>query len=284
MVMHPRVSLHQVAFVSESITTFVDLCRAIGVQRMTRVTPALMQPGGLAEAQQALAAGGTRVTTLNHPFAMSPDLDKDQGAATDGLLQAIELAAALGADNIYLVTGGRGSLSWEQAAERFADLVAPCRPAALQHGVRLMVETASDFNVDIHLAHTLDDTIKLAAIAQIGVCLELHACWFESGLTEKIIRAMPAIGLVQVSDYVLGDRTAPCRAVPGDGVVPLQRILGDVLEAGYTGDFDLELLGPRIAAEGHHAATRRAAAVLSDILTALTGSNTAAHIHKVRDR
>jgi hypothetical protein len=39
--------------------------------------------------------------------------------------------------------------------------------------VRLLVETASDFNVDIHIAHTLDDTIRLAEIAGIGVCIEL---------------------------------------------------------------------------------------------------------------
>jgi sugar phosphate isomerase/epimerase len=76
-------------------------------------------------------------------------------------------------------------------------------------------------------------------------------------------------GLVQVSDYVLGDRTAPCRAVPGDGVIPLDRILGDVLEAGYQGVFDIELVGPRIAAEGARAATQRAAQTVSEILTRL---------------
>ena len=77
---------------------------------------------------------------------------------------------------------------------------------------------------------------------------------------------MPMTGLVQASDYVLGDRTAPCRAVPGDGAIPLERLLGDILDAGYTGVFDLELVGPRIEAEGNRAATRRAAERLSEIL------------------
>ena len=74
---------------------------------------------------------------------------------------------------------------------------------------------------------------------------------------------------MQVSDYVLGDRSAPCRAVPGDGAIPLRRILGDVLDAGYRGVFDLELVGPRIAAEGAHAATTRAAEYLSTMLDEL---------------
>lgn len=269
MTMHPRVCLHQVAFASDSTSAFIAHCRAIGVQETTLVTPLLMQPGGVEEAQAALAAGGVRAHTVNHPFATFPDLAGDGDKATAKLLEAIDIAAALGAPNIYLVTGGRGSLLWEEAAQRFADLIAPCLPAAHEKGVRLLVETASDFNVDIHIAHTLDDTIRLAEIAGIGVCIELHACWFEGGLREKFARAMPNTGLVQVSDYVLGDRTAPCRAVVGDGAIPLEHLIGDLLEAGYAGVFDLELLGPRIQQEGAAAATARAARNLSDILTRL---------------
>lgn len=267
--MHPRVNLHQVAFVTESTTAFIEHCRAIGVGPMTLVTPLLMQPGGVEEAQRALAAGGPYAHTVNHPFATFPDLEGDGEKTSAKLLEAIDIAATLGAPNIYLVTGGRGGLLWEEAAQRFADLIAPCLPAAREKGVQLQVETASDFNVDIHIAHTLDDTIRLAELAGIGVCIELHACWFEGGLKEKFTRAMPITGLVQVSDYVLGDRSAPCRAVIGDGVIPVECLLGDLLEAGYTGVFDLELVGPRIQQEGAAAATRRAAENLSEILTRL---------------
>ena len=80
---------------------------------------------------------------------------------------------------------------------------------------------------------------------------------------------MPVAGLVQVSDYVLGDRSAPCRAVPGDGAIPLEDIIRAVLDAGYPGLFDIELVGPRIEAEGPRSATARAAQRISDILTTL---------------
>jgi sugar phosphate isomerase/epimerase len=266
---HPRVSVHQVAFLGERTTAFVDHCRAIGVEHLTLVTPILMQPGGVREAQGALADGGPQVANVNHPFATFPDLDADDGVATGKLLAAVEIAAQLGARNVYLLTGGRGSLTWEQAAQRFADLIAPAKARAAEVGVKLLVENASAFNADIHIAHTLADVLTLADIAGIGICLELHACWMEAGLPNLITRAMPKIGLVQVSDYVLGDRSAPCRAVPGDGAIPLQRILGDVLDAGYQGVFDLELVGPRIEAEGARAATARGALRLSELLTEL---------------
>jgi sugar phosphate isomerase/epimerase len=228
-----------------------------------------MQPGGVEEALAALAPGGPKATVVNHPFGFYPNLEEDGGQATTKMLEAIDISNRLGAKLMYLVSGGRGRLSWEQAAERFAELIAPCLPVAAAKGIMLTVETASAFNVDIHIAHTLDDTIRLAEIAGIGVCIELHACWYEGGLKEKFRRAMPLTGLVQVSDYVLGDRTAPCRAVPGDGVIPLERLIGDVLELGYKGLFDLELIGPRIAEEGPREASRRACDYLSNLLIKL---------------
>ena len=80
---------------------------------------------------------------------------------------------------------------------------------------------------------------------------------------------LPLTGLLQVSDHVPGDRTTPCRAVPGDGAVPLEAILRDVLDLGYTGLFDLELVGQRIEAEGAAQACIRAARTLSNLLTRL---------------
>jgi sugar phosphate isomerase/epimerase len=266
---HPRVGVHQVAFLTESTTAFVEHCRTLGVQHLTLVTPLLMRPGGVEEAQRALAGGGPRVAHVNHPFAVYPDLESDDGRATETLNDAIDIAVTLGAAGVYLLTGGRGSLSWERAADRFADLLAPCKEKADGSGVTLLVENASPFNADIHIAHTLADTITLAATAGIGVCIDVHACWTEAGLNELVERAMPVTGLIQVSDYVLGDRTAPCRAVPGDGAIPLERIMGAALDAGYRGVFDVELVGPRIDAEGPRSATARAAQRISDILTTL---------------
>lgn len=267
--MHPRVCLHQVGFLAESTPAFVAFCREMGVGHMTLANPHMLGPTVLEDTLAALAAGGTRATNITQPFARYPDLERDEGEAARHLNQAMEAAAALGSQNLYIVSGPRGTLDWEQAAERCAELIAPCRELAGARGVNLLVETANLLNADIHIAHTLDDTIKLAEICGIGVCIDLGACWFESDLKGKFARAMPITHLVQVSDYVLGDRSTPCRAVPGDGCVPLERQIGWLLDLGYTGVFDIELTGPRIAAEGHRQAFARAAENVSEILTRL---------------
>ena len=75
--------------------------------------------------------------------------------------------------------------------------------------------------------------------------------------------------LVQVSDFGVGTLSTPNRLVPGDGDIPFQRVLGYVLDAGYQGMFDLELIGPKIEEEGYAAACRRAVDNLGAILESL---------------
>jgi sugar phosphate isomerase/epimerase len=269
MALHPRISLHQVALIKEDAASFIRFCGEIGVAWATVVTATVATPDQLAAAEQALSDTGVRVQGLNHPFALFPDLERDEGEASRRLLEALPLASRLGARSIYMQTGGRGALSWEAAAERFAALLGPARAAARERGISLMIENASPFNIDIHIAHTLADTVLLAEIAGIDVCVDLQPCWGEAGLPGLFRRALPRTHLVQVSDYVLGDRVAPCRAVPGDGAVPLERLIGDLLAAGYEGLFDLELVGPRIDQEGPRLAARRAAERLSEMLERL---------------
>src|SRR5207244_8311765 len=98
--------------------------------------------------------------------------------------------------------------------------------------------------------------------------IEINACWAEGGLAGTIATSIDAIGLVQVSDFVIGTHATPDRAVPGDGDIPLRRILGQLLDAGYAGVFDLELIGPRIDAEGYPAAIRRSLLYLEELLPA----------------
>jgi sugar phosphate isomerase/epimerase len=264
---HPRISINQICFSGSVLVEFLGRARALGAQRIGFNSHSLLAPRGVAQAETTLASGGLSVETICHPFAET--LDGNCAAAQGTLLKLIEIGAGMRARSIYLLTGGRGSLSWEQAAQRFVEAVAPARSAAKAAGLSLMIENASALYADLHIAHSLADTIRLAEMAEMGVCIELFHCWAEASLKDLCKRALPRCALVQVSDYVLGDRSLPNRAVPGDGTIPLERIIGMLLELGYTGAFDIELLGPRIDSEGHFGATQRAAARLSEILVKL---------------
>jgi sugar phosphate isomerase/epimerase len=168
-----------------------------------------------------------------------------------------------------MLTGGRGGLTWERAAERFCTATAPCVAQAKRAGVTLAVENASALYADMHIAHTLRDTIELAEMAQMDVCIDLFHCWAEADLFGLLDRALPRTSMIQISDYVLGDRALPARAVPGDGAIPIEAFVGRALAGGYAHGFDLELLGPRIEREGRGEAARRSTEVMTMMLKRL---------------
>jgi sugar phosphate isomerase/epimerase len=150
-------------------------------------------------------------------------------------------AQILGARFVYGLTGNTIPLEWEAAAEAFAAAIRPLADEATQFGLPVMIEsTSGPMTSDVSFVHNFRDAVDLAEIADIGVCLDLNHCWTERGLQETINRAGKRLQHVQVSDMVLGRRDR-FRAVPGDGVIPLHRILGWVLDTGYTGLFDLEI-------------------------------------------
>ncbi|CAN7346176.1 TIM barrel protein [Phenylobacterium sp. LjRoot225] len=265
--MHERISVGAICFPGERARDVAAHLRALSPHRTSVVSPMLFAEG-LPAVHDFVAGGPWTLEYLMHPFLAPRQLPETEawGEARAQLDQVIAATEALGGRSIYMLTGGRGGLTWEQAAEAFCEAIAPCVARARDAGVALMIEPASTVFVDIHIAHSLRDAVQLAEMAGIGVCLDVFTCWTEAGLKQSIERAMPRCHLIQVSDYVLGDRASPCRAVPGDGAIPLARILGWALDAGYAGAFDLELLGPRIDAEGRVAACRRAAAWIGDFL------------------
>ena len=54
--------------------------------------------------------------------------------------------------------------------------------------------------------------------------------------------------------------------MPGDGDIPLARIIGELLAAGYAGAFELELIGDAIVDEGYDRALPRAVTALDALL------------------
>jgi len=71
---------------------------------------------------------------------------------------------------------------------------------------------------------------------------------------------------VQVSDFKVGTVASSQRLVPGDGDIPALRILRELVDAGYRGFFELELIGDAIVAEGYDAAVPRAVEALDVLL------------------
>jgi len=268
--MHERVCINALCFPGADLPAMATHWEALKPSRVVFMSQLL--PDDLSLARSIIAQGPYRFESMTHLFLAGRHVSSDRAVwevERAKLSKVLEAVAGLGGKSVYMMTGGHGDLVWEEAASLLGEILAPCVAQAKAAGLELMIETCPSLYADAHLAHTLRDTVELAEMAGLGICVDLFSCWSEAGLKQTIERAVPRCHLVQVADYVYGDRSLPCRAVPGDGNIPLERLFDWLLSAGYQGAFDLELIGPRIDAEGHLEACRRAADRVGEMLVRL---------------
>jgi sugar phosphate isomerase/epimerase len=266
--MHPRVSLSEISTASWELDEDLAFYADAGITNVG-ISVAKLERFGWDEGTRRVVDAGLRVTNLIGlgPFHLAePDRWESQ---RERLGRALDTATTLAAECLVVTTGPAGPLPWEDAADALEAALAPVLIDARVRGVPFAIEHTNSLRVDVSFVHTLRDVLDLARRLDVGVCMEVNACWGERGLADTIAAAVDRLRLVQVSDFAVGTLSTPNRLVPGDGDIPLERILGQVLAAGYQGRFDLELIGPRIDEEGYRSACRRSIDRLGGMLDSL---------------
>jgi sugar phosphate isomerase/epimerase len=249
----------------------IALWHELGVGHVGLILPKIEEVGWEA-ARDLVTGAGLRVSTIFGPSYRPLDADRTLGwreADQAGTARTLEFAASIGAGSVYILSGAAASLTWEDAADAFCDFIAPCAAVAKDVGVPLLLEPSSPLRADMSFVYWQRDAMDIARRAGVKVMLDLQSCWFERGLEELVRKNLDRVGVVQISDYVLGTPQTGDRAVPGDGDIPLERLLSMVLDAGYAGAFDLEVIGPRIESEGYPSAIRRSVERASELLDRL---------------
>lgn len=262
--MHPDISINTLSLAPAPLGQHIDIVCRLGARA---ISPDLMmvEEFGIAKTAQAMRDAGLKMATVTHrAFGFASEQAKRE--ARERLNRTIGIAAEIGAQTILMTTGGREGLSWPEAAESFAEAMRPCAETANAAGIRLGIEPTSHLYADASIAHRLADIVTLARMAGINAIPDLFACWVDADIEAAIADAGPLLSLIQVSDYVYGDRGLPCRAVPGDGAIPFDRLIPAIAATGFAGYYDLEIIGPRIAAEGHEAGLLRAARHIGNLL------------------
>ena len=252
--MHPRISVNSLSSLFQSFGDDLAMWRELGAERVGLISPKLEAEGWDA-ARRAVERSGLQVTNISTERHV--------------LEESLRMAADLGAPAVYICSGGDPTLSWDEAAEAFGKDIAPMADLARQLGVHLGVEPTNPLRSDLSFVFCLRDALALAHQAGIEVVLDFYSCWYERGLAEMVRSDLGSIALVQVCDFKLGTFNTPNRAVVGDGDIPVEQLLQTMLEAGYQGPFDLEILGPQIDAEGYPSAIRRSTDRLGQMLDRL---------------
>lgn len=264
--MHRSISINTLCLAPAPLAALADTVARIGARG---ISPELeqVQEAGVAQCGKLFRDAGLTVATMTHR-AFGFATPEETVSARERLMRSLAIAGEIGAENVIMTTGGRGPHSWPEAARLFVEAIAPCAQAASKAGIGLGIEPTTHLWADGSLCHRLADTVALARQAGIAVMIDIFACWFDSDIEEALAAAAPLSPLAQISDYVYGDRSIPCRAVPGDGAVPFERFVPLMAGAGFTGWWDLEVIGPRLQAEGEIAGLKRAGAHIGALLEA----------------
>jgi sugar phosphate isomerase/epimerase len=269
--MHPRACVSAISTFRLSLADDVAFWSAHGITNVGVSVAKLEAYGWDAGTELVVDAVGRGLRVVDliglGPFHLANPRGWD--AQRDRLARSIETALVVGANTIVFTTGPFAPLTWEEAADALEAALAPILREARARGVDFAIEHTNSLRVDVGFVHTLRDAVDLARRLDTGVCMELNACWAERGLATTIRENVDLIRLVQVSDFKVGTLASSQRLVPGDGDIPTRRILRELVDAGYRGFFELELIGDAIIAEGYDAAVSRALQVLDGMLQEL---------------
>jgi sugar phosphate isomerase/epimerase len=265
---HPRISVNGICSRSWSIKRDMEYWAQQGYGLVG--VPTYRIEGPLEDTVQALKDSDFRISNMviSTPFSLGfPELWAEQQARIITLLEA---ASAVEAQCVYMNTGSsRSRMTVDESIVDFIEAVKPASARANELGVRVALEASSQTNHDMGFVHSVDDIFYLADATGLDVVIDLQTAWLERALGEKLRGRMDRVALVQISDYVLGTEKRLSRAVPGDGDIPLEKLINELLENGYEGVFDLELLGPLIEEEGYESAIPRSVEWLDNCLTTL---------------
>ena len=263
--MHPQLSVSAVSSWRWSLDEDLRCWADLGGDQVGLSFRKLADAGVAAGARRVRDAG-LRVTNLVELGWWVLDEPATWGPQQARLLSALDAAAMTGARCLVLTSGPAGRLAWDDALEALAGAISPVRSEADARGITLALEHTGSLRLDLSFVTTLRDAIDAARALGIAVCVEVNSCFAERALERTLRADIDALAHVQVSDFVIGSRCTPDRAVPGDGDIPLGRIVTALVRAGYRGAFELELVGPRIEGEGYPSAIRRGVEHLERVL------------------
>ena len=262
--MHPQLSVSAVS--SRHFTLDEDLAfwASAGIDHVG-LSLRKLEEAGIEAACSRIAGAGLRVSNIVELGWWDLSDPSTWDRQRDRLLAAVDAAADLGGC-LVLTTGPAGTMEWDDAVGALDLAVDPVRTHADAVGVTLTVEPTSALRLDLSFCTTVRDGVDLARALGVGLCVEVNSSFAERDLVGTLSRAGDVLAHVQVSDFVVGSLTSPDRAVPGDGDIPLARLVDAIEGLGYTGAYEIEMVGPRIESEGYPSAITRAVTYLDAVL------------------
>jgi sugar phosphate isomerase/epimerase len=166
----------------------------------------------------------------------------------DDALEAIRLAGAMRAKSLVVYSGSRAGHTVNHARRLLVTALKELAPVAEQHRVRLALEPMhTSCAMEWTFLTGLDDALTL--VDQVGspavqLVYDIYHLGWQDGAAERIRGLVDRVAVVHLADGKLPSDSEQTRTRLGEGEIPLLEILSAFSQAGYDGDYDVELIGP----------------------------------------
>ncbi|MFT3972058.1 MAG: sugar phosphate isomerase/epimerase family protein [Amaricoccus sp.] len=197
---------------------------------------------------RARAAGVAVAGLCRAPFLVGPLAPPGRAAVMDEFRAAIDMAAALEAPVLTIVTGGvePGTKGVTESLRLVADRVAEAAPYAAARDVWLALEPLNPvYGGDRSCLTTLRDALDLCdtiAAPNVGVAVDVYHVWWDTDLSRQLVRAGARILGLHLCDWLAETRDVLLdRGMMGEGVADIRAIRSATEAAGYAGPCEVEI-------------------------------------------
>ena len=209
---------------------------------------------GAAAAAPLIAAAGVRVSSLQWAGGFTGGDGRSFAESIDDAREAIDAAQILGAQVLVVHGGCRGGHTRTHAGRLLVQAIESLLPRAHQAGVVLAVKPVHAAAGGCGFLNGLGESLDLVdRFADPGVRLALDLWHFgqDPALGGLVARLAAAAAVVQVADRCGPPALDADRLPAGHGALPLESLVADLLDAGYSGSVEFDPVGEAVEILGY---------------------------------
>lgn len=222
-----------------------------------------------------LAESGLKVTNLLWAGGFTGSDGRSLGESIDDAAHAVRLAGAMNAGCLVVYAGGRNHHTFRHAERLLRTAIDKLLGLAEASEVTLALEPmhpacARDWTFLTDLESTLS-LVESFQSESLKVVFDAYHFAHDLSVLANLEEIVPHIALVQLGDRLSDHNLDQDRCQLGHGVVPLTEMMSRLLDAGYEGDFDVELAGQEIELADYDKLLSSSRLAFDELLTPVRG-------------
>ena len=179
----------------------------------------------------------------------------------DDAEEAIALAASMQAPCLIIYSGARNGHTHNHARRLICSAMKELAAPAADMEVTLAIEPmhagcASEWTFLTNLEDTLE-LIEAVESPRVKLAFDTYHLGHDRGVLDRLPEFVDRIAVVHLGDGRCVPQGEQNRCPLGEGTVPLDELVPAIIDAGYTGDFDVELMGEEIEMSNYTDLLRR---------------------------